>query len=80
MNLHGDRHGFDNWTTHVIKWRAGYDDRGVFNGEKRDQFMFSDVIATGTLTSWQTSGSSTGVGETVYLAVVWFENPGGRSN
>jgi hypothetical protein len=80
MRFTGDRPTADNWTTHPIKWGDGFNGGHVFVGEKWDQFLFHDIDRDGDLdiVANVEEFHGRGPGEKVYLAVVWFENPGVR--
>lgn len=80
MGFEGNRPTAANWKTHVVKWGDGFHGRGVFVGEKWDQFLFYDVDGDGDLdiVANVEEFHGRGLGDKVYLAVVWFENPGVR--
>jgi hypothetical protein len=64
-----------NWTSHVVKWGGDFVGNGLFNGEKWDQCIFRDVDQDGDV-DIVANCEEYHDQDTVYIGVVWFENPG----
>jgi hypothetical protein len=75
MEYKGDTPGPDNWTTHIIKMGDGFGGFGKWNGEKWDQILIYDVDRDGDPDIMANCEEYNWFNH-VFLAVVWFENPG----
>lgn len=87
MKYEGEEPSSDHWTTQVVKWGGGYRGFGKYIGEKWDQMFIEDINNDGfpdiasNVEEYHCWADYVlpflGICEknTVYLSVVWFENP-----